>query len=345
MIKKNIILADCESEELQDFLEGLYLASERKYDICSKLCNQGRSEWNNVKRYLIYTMYPIHFVMNRSKYDVIVAWQQFFAIFYAFYSRLFHLKKCNTLITVNFTYKPKNGVLGKIYSKFMHYSVSNEYMDYIHVPSNNYAALCSKEFGIDRKKFIVTPFGLPDSYEQWKNSIVKEKDYTLAIGRSNRDYDFLIEAWKKMPPTERLIIICDTYLCKDKPSENIIIKNDVTGDAQFPYIVNCKMMVIPIKDGSICSGDTVLLKAMSYGKPVAVTVPSTLGEMYIEDGVNGILIKKNFEEFTSKVGKILKSAEVQKMFSQNARESYEACYSRKAMGEKLWNIIEQTGAD
>lgn len=339
MSRKNIILTDCEPEEILDFLDGLSNISQKKYYICSSLCNQGRSLLNNARRYWIYATHPLKFVFKRRQYDEIIAWQQFFAIFYAFYSRVFHLKKCNTLVAVNFTFKAKSGLMGRMYKKFMYFSINNEYMDYIHVPSNQYADLCAAEFCIERKKFIVTPFGLPDSYDQWKNSKTDEKNYTLAIGRSNRDYDFLIEAWRKMPSAERLIIICDTYKCSSSLPENIIIKNNVTGDSQFPYIANCKIMVIPIRDGNICSGDTVLLKAMSYGKPLVVTVPSTLGEMYIEDGVTGILIKKDFDEFEIKVRRLLQDKNLQEQYSLNARKKYELSFSRKAMGKKLGELI------
>lgn len=339
-MKINVVLADCKIDELSDFSKGLEKTTGEKFVIRSKVCNQGYSKWNNIRRYAIYATYPLKYVFHRSKYYYIVGWQQFFSIFFAFYSRLFHLKKKNILVAVNFTYKEKAGLAGKIYKKFMHYSINNKYLDYIHVLSNNYADWCAKEFGISKARFIVTPFGLPDTSEQWKDSKVDVSNYTLAIGRSNRDYDFLVEVWKRLPETENLVIICDTYVSKETLPGNILLKNDVTGEAQFPYIANSKMMVIPIEDGSICAGDTVLLKAMSYGKPVVVTVPSTLGEMYIEDGINGVKIPKDKDQFADRIGALLKNKEKCAEMSYQAKCSYRKKYSRETMGASIGALIK-----
>jgi glycosyltransferase involved in cell wall biosynthesis len=40
-------------------------------------------------------------------------------------------------------------------------------------------------------------------------------------------------------------------------------------------------------------GETVLLKAMSFAKPVIITRPSCLADDYVEDGVTGLIIDKN----------------------------------------------------
>lgn len=99
-------------------------------------------------------------------------------------------------------------------------------------------------------------------------------------------------------------------------------------------------MFIPIDDGSICSGDTVLLKAMSYSKPVVVTSPSTLGEMYIDDNVNGLLVEKNIDEFARRVLALFMDSKKMLDIGVNARRKYEIRYSRYQMGVKLGEQIK-----
>ena len=61
-------------------------------------------------------------------------------------------------------------------------------------------------------------------YGQWKDSEKPEKikstDYVLAIGRSNRDYNFLFSSWQGI--NETLVIISDTFKPKVLP-DNVFI--------------------------------------------------------------------------------------------------------------------------
>lgn len=337
--KDNIILADCEHEELVEFIDGLENGVGETFALKSKVPKVDKSLFGELKRYITYTIYPLPYVLKHKKYKYVIGWQQFYALFYVFYCKLLHRKKENIVIVLNFTYKEKHGFYGRIYKKFMNYCIKSDYLDYIHVPSKSYAKICAKAFEISEKKFIITHFGLSDTYEQWKNSSVEYMDYSFSIGRSNRDFDFLVEAWEKMPISEVLIIASDVFKPKRTLPSNVIHRSDIIDDAQFPYIANCKLMIIPIDNGEICSGDTVLLKAMSYKKPLIVTVPSTLGEMYIENGVNGILSSKEIEEFINNINSLLQNDILRNKIAINARNSYLTYFSRKSMGANIASLL------
>ncbi len=346
MEKENIILSDCEEWKIKDFKEGVSEVTNKKFKIISKICIGKRTLINNIYRYITYIFWPFKIFLKRSKYDVIIGWQQFFTIFFSFYCNLFKVKKENKIVIANFTYKPKNGIKGKIYKKLMKFCLNPIYIDYIHVPSANYAKQISKDFNIGEKKFIVAHFGIEDMFEKYKK-LKKEQnnDYTLALGRSNRDYDFLISEWKKIPNTYKLIIISDTYKTNKKLPNNITILNNVVGDKQYNYIINSKMMIIPINKENICSGDTVLLTAMSFEKLVVVTKPSTLAEMYIENGVNGIALEKRKDEFAKNILNILKDENKILAIGKNARKIYLDKYSRVAMGERIGEVLNENSND
>lgn len=339
--RENIILADCEKEELTELAEGMRDVIGKPFHIKSNICNKWHGKLAKVKRYLIYAWYPVKFVLGHSRYEYIIGWQQFFTLFFVCYCRLFHVKKNNIVVALNFTYKEKKGWAGSIYHRFMKYCVDNDYLDYIHVLSRNYARLCADSFHIPEDRFIVTPFGLPDTYGRWKNSSVEYKDYCFAIGRSNRDFDFLVRAWRGLPESEMLVIASDTYKPREKLPCNVIHRTDIGGDDQFPYIANCKMIIIPIDDAAICSGDTVLLKAMSYEKPVVVTAPSTLAEMYIEDGTDGILVEKREEALIDTVTLVLQNPAVLSHLGKNARKKYLKQFSRYSLGERIGKCISK----
>lgn len=336
MDKENIIIADCDAAEIDDVLKGIEEVTQCEWRIESKISNWGRNtKWMNIKRYILYFWTPWKIFIRRKKYDKIVGWQQFYALIFCFFCSVFQVKKTFTVCAVNYTYKPKKGIVGIVYYNFMKYITNSKYLDYIYVPSYKYVDICHKELGIDKEKIVVLPFGIPDIYEKYKNSKtnVNEK-YVLAIGRSNRDYEWLIEEWKSIDFP--LWIISDTYRHKDELPGNIKIIDNIAGDKQFPYIANCSFLILPIKDGDICSGDTVLLTAMSFKKTVIVTNHSTLAEMYIKGDDNGIIVDKNPGKLKQCIEKMIKN---KVDLGNSARESFLSNYSRLTMGKRIGKSI------
>lgn len=337
--RKDILLADCEPEELKELVDGLNTVLGTDIKIYTKIANGRHSKIYNVYRYMVYAFFPISFFINRKSYRYIICWQQFYAFFFCQLCRLFKTKNVNIIVACNYTYKPKK-LFTKSYFQFFKRNSNCKYMYKIHVPSNNYAKKCIKNLNINENKFAIVPFGLPDTFNQWKNTTVKYKNYCLAIGRSNRDFDFLVEAWKYVKKNKLLIIASDTYKPSKELPKNVVHRTDIVGDDQFSYIANCTAMIIPIDDGTICSGDTVLLKAMCYKKPVIVTLPSTLGEMYIDDGVNGLLIEKKPEIFGNALEKLLSNPVKMQNLGSEARNKFERKYSRYHMGVNLGEAIK-----
>ena len=334
---KNIILADCDKEEVEEFAKGFSNRLGEPVEIYSKVCNQEHgSRLKNLKRYFSYMTYPIAFFRKRKQWKYMIGWQQFYALFYAFFCGLFHIKRDNIIVCCNFTYISKgNGLAGKLYERFIGFCLKN--LDYIHVLSQNYANICADKFNIKKDKFIVTHFGIPDARHKKSHAAVEYQEYSFSIGRSNRDFDFLIEAWKQMPENEILVIASDTYKPNLPLPPNVVHRTDITGELQFSYIKNSKAVIIPIKDGAICSGDTVLLTAMSMEKLVVVTVPSTLGEMYLTDNINGILVRKDAGEFVNRLTHIFSDKYFAEDISKKARKTFLEKYSRLRMGENVAN--------
>lgn len=344
MNKKNIILADCDPEEVKTFSEGCNaIATDANFKILSLV---NKISYNGVFkeaiRYLQYFIFPFRIFLNRKKYNVILGWQQFYAINFAFFCRLFHVNKCNTNVVVNFTYKRKSGITGKIYYSYMKYCCQNKYIDYFHVPSYNYVDICCKELGINKNKFIVTGFGVPDTYENMKYLKTPMKNYSLSIGRSNRDFNFLVNVWKQDCMKDKILVIAsDTWRPIEQLPKNVIHKTNIKYKDSFAWFNNCNLCIIPISDGTICSGDTVLLTGMMFGKPTVITKPSTLAEMYIEDGINGICVEKNVKTAALTISDFLNDKNRRETIGNNARKCFLKKFSRKNMGIQLCKKIKE----
>lgn len=328
--KTNLILADCVPQELTDLRDELEQATGESWGIHSRVSNWGRtSRWAEIKRYLMYFAVPFEIFCKRKKIDTILGWQQFYALIFSFFCSVFHVKKTTRVIVVNFVYKEKKGFVGKLYRRFMARSLKEPYVDLLCVSSREAAERYAREFSLNTDKILVIPFGVPDLYETWRSSPAPRERYALAIGRSNRDYDWLLSQWQGIDLP--LVVICDTYTPQSLPQGVELIK-DVSGDGQYPYLANCEMMILPIGEPGVCSGDTVLLTAMSFAKNVLVTAPSTLAEMYIRDGENGFLVSKTPGELQQVVHEILSAG---KDLGSAARESYLRDFSRKKMGKVI----------
>ena len=337
-MKKNVILADCEPEEVMTFRDGLEEATGKKWEILSVVCNKYHgSKWKTLLRYLTYFKVAWHAFMHRNEYETLIGWQQFYANIFAFYCNLFKVKKPCRVVSVNFTYKRKiGGGIGDIHYRFMRFAINNPYLDFLHVPSNLYADRCSHELGVDRSQFIVTPFGIPDSRKELLQTQAPAKDYVLSIGRSNRDFDFLLRVWRREEMKDlHLVLIADTYTPKEPLPSNVTHLKNVVGEAARPWQAHCELMILPIDDGNIASGDTVLLTGMQMEKVVVITRPSTLAEMYIHDGVDGVVLDKEETSFAEKILALMNDAAQRKKIGEQARQTYLEKFSRQSMGRLI----------
>jgi glycosyltransferase involved in cell wall biosynthesis len=344
--RMNAVLVDCEAETVRTFVDGLENTTHRPWLMEETINYSGHgSLLKNLGRYWGYFMTPLKAFRHRRDYACIVGWQQFYANIFAFWCRLFRVRKPCRVISANFTYKAKPGIIGWIYYRFMKFSVCNEYIDYFHVPSHKYADRCVEELGIPREKFLVTTFGIPDEWEHWRPAPrPTEEAYTLSIGRSNRDFDFLVDVWSQSSlQGHRLVIISDTYQPRKPLPSSVTLLDNVRDAASMPWLVHCSLLVIPISDGNIASGDTVLLTGMQFEKTVVVTRPSTLAEMYLVDGEDGVVIDKEVAPAAERLGALLSDEEQRNRIGLAARQSYLAKFSRYSLGAQIGLALQESG--
>ena len=335
-MRENVALFDSSQEEAAEFIRGLQDQTGESWRAIVCNSNKGRQGLTNVIRYIKYFLFPLVIFFRRKRYATIIGWQEFYGLIYAFYCRLFHVKKCSRLIIKNFIYKPKKGWIGKLYFRFMNYIVKSGYVDTYICASQTMVQYCCEVFGESDEKFVFIPFGVNDFAAAYQPEAPAAEDYVLSLGRSNRDWQFLLDGAKDIPYPVK--IICDE-LHAENPPENVEILNSVWGDMTHSYIYNCKCMVIPIADGRIASGDTVLLMAMSFGKPIIITKPSCLADDYVTDGYNGIVIEKKPGQLQAAVARIFEDDSLYSLLSQNGRQHYLDNHSLYTYGKHVGKIV------
>ena len=201
----NVVLVDYNVEKDWNFIKVLESTSVDTWVVEKCISNQYHGSIKSIIiRYLLYFIFPFFIMLKRLKYERIIAWQQFYGINFAFWCRLFHLKKKNKLIVMTFIYKKKAGLMGRLYHKYMSFAVRSKYIDKIICFSKGESLYYPEVFGVDNSKFIYVPVGIAPL----KDVETSDEGYIFATGRSNRDYDFLMNVLKDTG--YQCQIACDT---------------------------------------------------------------------------------------------------------------------------------------
>lgn len=341
-MKKNVVLVDFIPEDTFNFHQ--YLSRFTKLDFTTigwKNSGLRTGIHDEIARYIGYFTHAFSTFLKRKDYDFIVAWQQFYGLLFAFYCQIFHVEKINYLIIMTFIYKKKAGWLGIVYEYLMKKIVSSIYIDRLVVFSNIEIDYYAKLFGVPKQKFCYIPLGIEERRPLKK--VDKSLDlpdspkFFLSVGRSNRDYKFLIDSLQN--EKIGLVILCD-YLKKDVDDKYIKVYTDKDGDDYLALLEECYGVILSLKDPYISSGQLVLLQAMQYGKPVIVTETETVID-YVEDGKTAFVISKTKGALLSAITRLLNDAELYYSMSTACRRRFDEMYSIEALAKQISELIKE----
>ena len=328
MDRENTVLIDFDGNEEWEFLKGLNSASSIKWCLKKKISNGTQKGFlKKLGRYIKYFSFPFSIFLRRKHYERIIAWQQFYGIVLAFFLSLFRCKKGPEIIILTFIFKDKNGLKGKLYKKFVSKALSYSKLKKVCVLSSNEIALYSNIFpGIKNKLYFCKIGGsMPRT-----NITPKKGKYFVTAGRSNRDYDFLVDSFKERE--EELVIISDTYKRKDI-SKNITILDNCFGESYERCLAESFAVIVSLRDIPVSSGQLVVLNAFRYHKPVIATKHPGIND-YIDDNVNGLLIDKTADSLDKAIS-ILNNCDRYKEFSEKA-----VTYTQFDYGVNIANLFK-----
>lgn len=122
------------------------------------------------------------------------------------------------------------------------------------------------------------------------NYKVRDDGFYLTVGRSNRDFDFLIEYFAQRPD-RKLVILTDQPV--SPRSSNIVVDRHAFGQEYYAYLSRCRAVILCFHDDTASSGQLVFLQAIQFGKPLLVSTSRCL-EGYIRENENGLYFDKTF---------------------------------------------------
>ena len=327
---ENLIITDFQVPHDWQFLQGIEETSHKKWTIKAYNNNKHGNQIVNIKRYFGYFLIPFTVCLNNSKYNYVIGWQQFYGIILSFYLKLFRSKSSIKIVILTFIYKPKKGLIGKLYKNFIKYALDSKYIYKIIVYSKSEITHYAKELQIPVSVFHFEKLGVSPT-----DMVVSNNGKYISAGRSNRDYKWLINTW---PKNRQLEIICDNLKVKNIP-KSISILDNCYDEEYLKRLASCKAVIIPLEDENISSGQLVMLQAMMLGKPIIVTENETVKD-YVVTGYNGIIIKKRQSELMEAISSI-DDEERYSLLSKNSLKEYKNKYSEYQLGKRVGLIFKQ----
>lgn len=337
MAKRNIILIDSNETEGVDFKLGIEKVTGQKWTLVVKNSNDRSSKFANLIRYIKYATVPFDVFLRRKNYDDIITWQQFYGLFFAFYCKLFHVKKSNRLLVMTFIYKDKKGMIGRLYKKFFDYVVHSQYIDAYTCVANIECENYSRIFGLPRDKFNYVQWGLPDFSQKYETTKGK---YIFSAGRSNRDWEFVFEALGNSKYSGTMICSEENYAGK---YSNLGVLSNISDEDYYRILSQTYCVVISIKDCSISAGQITLIQAMQFGKPVILTQSDGLTNDYVVNEENGLIVEKNKESLLAAIDRLYLDPDLYKRLSENGRRLFEEKFSNFRMGKDIGSIVMEIG--
>lgn len=330
-MNKNVIWCDFDPGEIWNFNIGLNEASGITWKRVININNDKSSTIASIKRYFGYFTFAFKQFIHRSNYEKIIAWQQFYGLVFAFFCRLFNVKKTFELYIMIFIYIPKPGFTGYIYKKFMSYIVTSNYIDKIFVFSSSESKRYEGELGVSSEKFVFMPFG--DDIRRTNSICNYEPGFIFSSGYSNRDFDFLVETLENEKYTTRI------FGWEDYKKGNVIVSSEVVGDKIDAILKKCKIVVVPLKENRE-SGQFTIIHAMEAGVPVVATDTDCMRD-YIEDGVNGFILPNDKKMWREKIYQLYNDEELYKRMSKECLRLYKERHTQIALGRNIGNYIKR----
>lgn len=335
MDKTNIVLIDSSEEEGRDFIQGLQDATKKEWKLIVESSNDRRTKGKEFKRYLKYFWVPFRTFLNRRKYGDIVAWQQFYGIMFAFYCRLFHVKKVNKLIVMSFIFKEKDGLKGKLYRWLINYVVTSQYVDAFTSVASVQCNKFSKLFGVSESKFQFIPWGITDLAPNYQHLKLDTTPYFFCAGRSNRDWNIVFESFGDSNLPCKFIYSDTSYVGK---FSNIEVHSNVPDDEYFGMSVNSYCVVISIENCNLAGGEITIINAMQFGKPV-ILIQDNPHNDYVFEGITGFVVPKDKKRVLDAANRLMSDVALRNEMAVNARKYYEKRFSIYSVGKEIGKLL------
>lgn len=277
---------------------------------------------------------------NRHRYDVVVSWDDRFALAYAFLLKLTRSKARHVAILSWMAPPRKASTL-----RFVQKGISR-----IILWSETQRDLLIEFFNIPEEKIAVVPYFVDQKF--WR-PLEGTGEGVCSVGDSRRDYATLIEAVRDLPiPCQ----IATRVRAEDSGQgdwgatgsglarvatvpQNVTIKPASYAELRALY-ANARFVVLPLFPTFRDNGVTVIAQAMAMGK--AVICSRIQGQLeFLEDGVSGIFVPPgNPQALREAIQYLWEHPEVAESMGREGRRRAEEIFALDSFAANVQQVAE-----
>ncbi len=200
------------------------------------------------------------------------------------------------------------------------------------------------QFGIPRERLVFVPFGVDTSFFQ-STDTAREEDIIMSVGRdAGRDYATLFKAAER---TNHVFVVVAGH--KNIPHDMLVPTNvSVLYDRSLVDVRNlyarAKLVVVASKDvrvpdGSDCSGQTVILDALSAGKAVIATDRAWIKDYFVKDEDLVIVPPSDPEALAKAIESLINNRDKRVRLGQSGRLKVSSLYSTEKFAKSILELI------
>ena len=240
------------------------------------------------------------------------------------------------LVLVSFIYTGRKSALVR-YTRWLYFRILLNRVDLVVTHSSSESLHYARLFRQPPGKFAYIPLWVHVS-----ESVEFHDEPALAVvsaGRSNRDYDTLIEAASKLEVPVK--IICDSFHTSREIPRNVEILSNCHQEEYLQTLASARVVVIPLKDDGESSGQMVLLHSMALGKAVLITRTREIEE-YVEDGRTALTCDKgSSSDLLRQLKRLMDDASLARALGYAARERFYSTHTLQAGLSSLGRLINE----
>lgn len=244
------------------------------------------------------------------------------------------------IVLTGFIYTPRKNPILRILRKF-YFKLILSQLDGVICYSNHETNLYREIFRLKKTKFTAIHFGgnvsVPSGTSRTSHSTPR---YIVSAGRSGRDYQLLCDSVRDSP--FEVHIICDANFAIDRIDfpNNVKMLRNCYGKDYLNELTNAELVVLPLKNDGISSGQMVLVDAMALAKTVIITRTSTTIE-YGQHMKTCFFISPNSIPELKNALKTCMNKEIRSAIGSGAKAYYHEHHSIEAYTQSLKNALKE----
>ena len=199
----------------------------------------------------------------------------------------------------------------------------------------------------EKDKLIYSSFYIHFDFWKSQNIELSKNEYILFIGNdSNRDFDLLLKIAKELKDKKFVFISSNSKLINSQLINVQIVNgrwedNHLSDNDIKKFYENARLVILPLKESSQPSGQSVALQAMSVGVPVMITKTKGFWDPEsFKDRYNIFFLENNeYKNWIKNINSIYSDLPLLNQISNNATSVVEQNYNLKTFNTFLFKEL------